>query len=398
MKILFKYDSRDKLAHQFFGQATTEDLNAPINFDDTSIPEKIQPVGNVECTCYTACYIAQNKTKKEYDIDELFSRIPHNQFGADPRDVLSEVVKNGLKVKGTNTYEKPFSSYWRADTGLHDAFDNARSAQLIVQSPISICSYWYENWLNLPPNSVMPVGVKPLSGHMYADKGWVIKDVVNVNGQPMFVIEWWGGYTLLMPRETFNATLKPLGMTSWVLSDATIDAKRQKTYLEMIKDACINVIILLKQLLILRQSPKPIISETPVIDPFKDYQDVKDRIIQPETLKWSNPVDVRHSIRVICDEQGLSVSDKNLICAVIQAESGFDVHAIHKNNNGSTDYGLVQMNDKYWIGNGKYFKDINEVYADPKKSVLFIIDSFKQGRLDRWYAYTNGSYKKYLTS
>lgn len=129
--------------------------------------------------------------------------------------------------------------------------------------------------------------------------------------------------------------------------------------------------------------------------------------VTPPPLDWNSPLAVRHSIRVMCDDAGLplvrSVNvdgkyyfPKDIITAVIHAESGFDIKAIHHNNNGSTDYGLVQMNSEYWIGPGKLFKDVQEVYNDPAKSVKFMIDSYNTGHLNRWYAYTQNAYKRYL--
>ena len=244
MKILLRKDSRDLHFHHRFGQAF--DLDVPQNFDDSSIPEKIQPIGNVECTCYTTEYIAQNKTKKEYDIDELFSRVPHSSDGADPRDVFGEAIKNGLLIKGTQTYDKPFSSYWRADTGYMDAFDNVRSAMLLAQSPIAIGSYWYREWFNLPYNSLMPIGKTPVSGHMYAGKGWVL-GTATVDGKPALVIEWWGGGTYLMPRETFNDALKQKSMGAWVLSDKEIDEKKTRSLLEWLSDILTNIGLYLHQ-------------------------------------------------------------------------------------------------------------------------------------------------------
>lgn len=252
-KLRLKQDSRDKHVYMHFGQVAN--LNLPVNFDDPNIPEKIQPPGNIQCVLYTAVYIAQNKTKKEYDIDELYTRVKHYPTGTDIREVFGEIIKNGLLVKGTTTYEKPFSSYWRADTGDGDAFDNVRSAMELIQGPVAIASYWYLEWMNLKPNMVMPIGKIEESGHMYADKGWsiAVATPVLIGSEPMFIIEWWGGFTTLMPRTTFNEAMKAWGAGAWVLSDSQIDASVKIGWLTSLKDACTNVIILMKQLLFLKQ-------------------------------------------------------------------------------------------------------------------------------------------------
>lgn len=46
--------------------------------------------------------------------------------------------------------------------------------------------------------------------------------------------------------------------------------------------------------------------------------------------------------------QGFSRGDlRNWVC-LIQNESAMDTSAKHNNSNGSTDWGLFQINDRYW--------------------------------------------------
>lgn len=93
------------------------------------------------------------------------------------------------------------------------------------------------------------------------------------------------------------------------------------------------------------------------------------------------------------DEFGLSWAEKDLLCAVIRAESSFDIKAV---NQQSGDYGICQINQFFWIGQGKYFSTIEEVFNYPEKSVRFMCEQYKKGHLDYWVAYKNGSYKAYL--
>jgi len=123
---------------------------------------------------------------------------------------------------------------------------------------------------------------------------------------------------------------------------------------------------------------------------------VPEPVVVPKYL-WGTPKEARHSTRVICDESGLSLEDKNIICAVIMAESEFKIKAVGRpNRNGSRDWGIVQMNDALWIGEGKYFKSTDEVLNNPEKSVRFIIDCYKKGKIIWWMGYTSGNYKKFL--
>lgn len=264
LKIQLRVDSRDEHAHLHFGSTT--DFPDEINFDDPNIPEEIQPIGNVECTAYSAVYIAQNKTKQKYDIDELFSRIPHTAAGADPRDMLNEVVKRGFLIKGTTTYDKPYSSYFRADTGPLSPFNNVRSAMILAQSPAIIWTNWYINWINLQPNAIISLGTTPISGHCYADKGWGTVTPITINGEPMFTIEWWGGYTIRMSAATFNDAISKLGCGAAILSDKVLDTKRTKTIYQSILDAIQNVLLLFQRQVI--QLPTPNINTVPpVLDP-----------------------------------------------------------------------------------------------------------------------------------
>ena len=121
----------------------------------------------------------------------------------------------------------------------------------------------------------------------------------------------------------------------------------------------------------------------------------------PKTsFDWTTKEKVRHSCRVIMDEFNLSWKAKDLLCAVIQAESGFKIDAKNENKkNGkvlSTDWGICQINDYWHIGKGKGFKSIEEVLAKPEKSVRFMVEMYLHGKLGLWCAFTNGQYKKYL--
>ena len=119
------------------------------------------------------------------------------------------------------------------------------------------------------------------------------------------------------------------------------------------------------------------------------------------TFLWDTPENAKHSVRVICDNMGLSLADKNLICAVIMGESEFYNTAKNENKNSqgivtSTDWGICQINDRFHIGKGKDFPSVQYVLDNPDKAVEFMIKMFKAGKLSMWCAYSNGSYKKYM--
>ena len=116
---------------------------------------------------------------------------------------------------------------------------------------------------------------------------------------------------------------------------------------------------------------------------------------EPPKYLWDNPTNVRHSIRLICDEELLPYPEKNVLCAVIQAESGFNTKAINVNGDGSEDYGLCQYNSKWYIERmGLITKD--QALNDPEFCVRLLIKRYRQGFLRDWSAYKSGAYKKFL--
>lgn len=115
----------------------------------------------------------------------------------------------------------------------------------------------------------------------------------------------------------------------------------------------------------------------------------------PPTLLWDTQKHSYHSTRVLCDEMGLSLEEKNLICACIYQESQFKNSAVGRNSN-TTDWGIVQVNDYYHIGAGKDFPSVEYVVNNPEKMVRWMIRCYKQGQLKMWASYSTGVYKHWL--
>lgn len=257
--IIFKVDSRNLDFYRKFGRAI--DLPTDLNFDRNT-PDTVQVPGNTECTCISICDVAYDVTGVEYDYDELFSRIPHDINGAEPRKVIKEVIDGkGLKRKDTGVYEKPFTSYWQPQTGDMDAFDNCRSALALSGRSFIIWSPWYREWED---KITLPLGMTISSGHMYVVEG------VKTFGEPELVIEAFVGRKLYMPRDVFNKTIGSWGAGAAVLSDSSVDAKRKKTFIETIIDLCKNAILLIQQLQ-LKQEPMPSTPEESIVLEHKLY-------------------------------------------------------------------------------------------------------------------------------
>lgn len=142
---------------------------------------------------------------------------------------------------------------------------------------------------------------------------------------------------------------------------------------------------------------------TPIIPPQLPTISQNETVVtNVDTFRaWDTPANCKHNVRVLCDLGGLELTQKNLICAVIQGESGFDNSAKNENKNSqgivtSTDWGICQINDRYHIGLHFDFPSIDYVLQNPDKAVQFMISMFLVGKLSLWCAYQNGSYKKYL--
>ena len=155
-----------------------------------------------------------------------------------------------------------------------------------------------------------------------------------------------------------------------------------------------NVLIALQDLIkaFMPQTQPPTVSEQPPVD--ITHTD----IMYPD---WSTPHHAFHNTRVLCDFSGLTLAEKNIICACIYQESGFDINAVNYNKNAqgkilSTDYSLCQINDYYHIGQGKDFPSVQFVLDNPQKAVDWMIKMYKNGLLKMWVSYSSKAYLHWL--
>lgn len=113
---------------------------------------------------------------------------------------------------------------------------------------------------------------------------------------------------------------------------------------------------------------------------------------------WDTPEKARHSFRVICDEEGLKTDEKNLLTAVLECESGFNIKAQNKNADGTFDLGtlgVIQANTYWYIDKMKLLTR-DEALHDPEKCCRIFIKRYRQGFLKDWTCFKTGAYKRYL--
>lgn len=133
----------------------------------------------------------------------------------------------------------------------------------------------------------------------------------------------------------------------------------------------------------------------------------------PESeLRWDTVERARKSVRVICDQEGLTATQKNQLCATVGAESGWQSYYLSGPKKGqpvklqnkdkttgqvwSTDWGICQINDWYHIGKGKSFPSVQYVLDNPEACIRWMARHWKAGRAHWWIAYKSGAYKKFL--
>jgi len=146
---------------------------------------------------------------------------------------------------------------------------------------------------------------------------------------------------------------------------------------------------------VLEENPQ--IEEVPTPAPIEPVKPVYEPV-EPPKLDFSTPKAAYHSTRVICDEVGLTLKQKNILCACVFQESRFDNRAVGKNKN-STDWGLVQVNDtKGWhIGPGLRFPSVQYVLDHPGECVRWMAQVYKTtGALTPWASFTSGAFRQWL--
>lgn len=151
---------------------------------------------------------------------------------------------------------------------------------------------------------------------------------------------------------------------------------------------------------------RPIPPVTPPVSPVEPPQPPAPTIPPIDTIypNWGNTVSAHHNVRVICDLEGLTYDQKQILTACVYQESGFKVNPKPNQNKDpktgvvwSTDYGIVQVNDHFHIGEGKDFPSVDYVISHPEECLRWMCRIYKTtGSLQPWSSFSTGAYKKWL--
>lgn len=371
------------------------------------------------CTGCTQAYRAGNHDKSCYNASFTYQKtlLIENHAGQDVGCLITNSLKStevfGVKTDSENEQDalthrrgQPF------DVDVlpgQDYFDAIRSAIITRKVQLSAGTIWYNVWEpigngegKLGPDAIlaMPSQLK-ISGPWH---NYVICDFVQKNSKGEWIRNgetflrvyshqgaFYGdkGY-VYMDRNVCNAIFGIYGTQLFVDDVAgpndIVSVKR--TLIEVLLD------FLERELgWKLAQFPVNTPAPTPPPAPVEPPP-----AIANGALLWDTPENVRHSIRVICDQEGLTVEQKNILTATLQCESGFNPKTVHPNidpKSGkvfSTDYGVCQWNDYY---HGKEISP-EEAVSNPEKAVRLMCSYVKKGQIKQWVCYSAGLYKKYL--
>lgn len=389
-------------------------VGLPDNFEFQPFKIKNQQ-GSDYCTAFSSTSASELQEGVELSPEFAFAmgqKLNKSDYGND----LRTAMKSHIKIGCIEQKDAPFSldnkdnkflrepNNWSEDLlpkalihakssfvdcrGNYDAFDNIRAAIWFFKNEkrAVVMGVLWENWD--VKNPILENGGAGRNGHALACLGWK-----SINNKQYLVIQNSYGDQVgdkgkfYMSRETVNKYVPIYGAFTFL--DMTPEEYKQR-----LKDFSQNWILtaLRKILEILG-----ILAKQKYLPPQPTPEPEIPKPVEPEPPKylWDTFENARHSVRVLCDEAGLSVAEKNLICQIINCESGYKTNAIHKNSNGTTDYGIIQANSFWYIGTGKPIASIDEALNNPEKCVRVMISQFKKGRIKDWVCFSSGKYKLY---
>lgn len=422
-------DPRKYSYHRTFG--TTAVVAMPVEFDfdaGLTMPDQDKDGLPYGCTGYTTAEIAGDADNCIYDprfvydktleIEGIFpSDLQFEKVGCDAFDSFKAVNIFGLKKAGETdeqaTTHRKGASYDALDGSELSPFDAIRSAmwdnyqRFGCKESLSIGTPWLHEWEGIASNGVIPsVVIYDGVPEHYPWHNWKISGFKKINGVLYAKGKTWQGDNigdkgwLYFPASVLNQVLKFNESFADILAPFTGDIQTVKVGILITLISWLKRQISLLTTKTTTMPTQPAIAQPVPVEPVTEAS---------AGLLWDTPQNVRHSVRVMCDNAGLTdahtydpvVTDKNILCACVEQESGFNTKAIHHNVSDtgvvlSSDYGICQVNDFWHIGTGKDFPTVGYVLDNPEACVAWMIEEFKKGNAKLWSSFTTGAYKKWL--
>lgn len=394
-------DHRTYDFHRTFGTIAPEILPPEFNFNKLGLfPDQRADGFPNACTAYAQLGVASNEDSVNYDDYEFTYRktleMMDAEFGA-PCDMLTSFKACSVwGVKNKSETPEQALTHRRGPYFIvrktNDYFDGLISAMWKKQGGISLGTPWLPWFANTGSDGVIPPMFIDSKMAFIEGHDWIAYGVKMVNGEPKIICVshqgrvYGNGGECYFSRNQINALLSVSGSGAFGQKHALPED------IKTVKMSILETILSYIRMLLEKLSRPSVAPPVPPQAP--------EPVISPPKYDWGTPELARHSVRVICDEEGLSVSDKNELCATVGAESGWNTKAIRENygmRNGqrvllSTDRGIAQWNDYY---HGKEIT-ADEAINNPEKAVRLMCAYWTRGQKNLWVAYKNSSYKKYL--
>lgn len=400
----FDFHKSHPLAAAFSASDLPESYNADAGLTMPNQNLEGLPMGCTGETTADLCVDEDQVAYPGYAADLYNNTPPYDATqGRDIRAALKTATQRAPQKLGGGFGPKRTAYFNVQASGPLDSFDAIRIALYATASEhrsVSIGTPWFPVWQpvnygngRLGSDAILPMPPS-LSAAGLGWHNWKISGWKTINGVPYLIGKSWQGAGYgdkgfhYISRDVLNAVMTIYGTGAFTISKVapatiqTIDFGIAKLIWSLIQS-------------ILSQFSNPLLNlpsvQVPTVQPPAPV------VPPPPKYDWSTPEAARHSVRVICDEEGLTVAQKNLLCATVQCESGFKTNLVHPNiKNGitySTDYGICQWNDYY---HGKEITP-EEAINNPEKAVRLMCQYWKRGQSTQWVCFSAGLYKKYMT-
>lgn len=391
-----KSDRRDLSHYKKFGAVSLASL--PVDGLHRPEPPLRDQDGTFECTGYTATAMRQAKFGIAFSPDWFVAQEAkidgfNGIFTGSSLRTQGKVIKNvgclpqslaphSWQKDGANYVANPKvwdekligeAKKYRANgflstDGPYDPYDNIRVSLFMHDTDkegVTAGVKWSPEWNNVEHNGIVNM---PSSSDFFPHNvrfyDWTEQGLVT---------EAHIGKVIVLPREVVNKYVYRNEGPYVFVDDIDIEATKAEQWglLEKIK----NWLIQIQAWLFVRQLNVPV---PQIVIPDQHLPEKAPEVETPQQM-----------VLRVCKEENMGEILTDQIYRTVQCESNFYSHAKRENKgeNGkvlSTDWGICQYNDYYYIGPEKPIPSIDVALNDPEFCVRVMCRMFKQGRARDW--------------